>query len=683
MIHQSESSECGHACVAMISHYFGHQLDLHDIRTVQNTSNLGVTLQDINELCERLHFVTRPIQVPLEEFHLIKCPAILHWNMNHFVVLKSVKKNKVVIHDPALGIRHCNFEEVSKSFTGIVLEIEKSMNFKVIREDKTLTLYQLLKSFHGIKKCLLFLMLLSFAIEGIGLLNPLFLQYITDNVIGYSEKSNLYVIAFGFFILIILQIFTEYIRGNMVVYLTNNLTEQFSSNVVLHLLKLPLAFFEKRHRGDLQSKFQSIDLIQKKISTDFVNTALDGFMLVVNFLVMALYSIVLTTMVTAALGLCMICRYGSYQRLKKHTELSIQQHAKAATVFLETVQGMMPIKTFLKERTRFNTWRNSYIDSLNADITVSKMNVLYQVVHQALFHMEHILVVCVGVTLVLANQFTLGMLMAFLAYRQLFVSKASSLMQHLFDYKLIGIQLNRLGDILYQLPEKQDQRMTSTKKIGGALRLENVGFKYNQNEQYILKSVSMDIAPQEKVVLIGPSGIGKSTLLKIMAGLLEKTEGEIYVDNIPLLDFGLQNYRSQIAAVMQEDTLLTGSLMENIAFFDESMDIDHIQHVARLAFIDEYISKLPMGYETHIGDMGSILSGGQKQRILLARALYKEPRILFLDEASSHLDAENEHKINQSLKLLNITQVIIAHRQETINAAHRVIDLSILNHAAL
>ncbi|STX48998.1 ABC transporter [Legionella hackeliae] len=521
--------------------------------------------------------------------------------------------------------------------------------------------------------------MLSFAIEVFNLLNPLFIQYVTDDVIGSSDMNNLYVIASAFIILTCIQVFTEYIRGHLIIYLTNNLTEKFSANVVNHILKLPLDFFEKRHKGDIQSKFHSIDQIQKKISTDFVNAVLDGFMLIINFLVILLYSYILTSVVLLSLSICLLTRYLFFYSLRKETESSIVQHAKSASIFLETLQGIIPIKSFSKERVRFHTWRNSYVNSLNADIKIARINVIYQGMNQLLFHLEPIVVICVGSALVLNNKFSAGMLIAFLAYRQSLVNKATSLMQNLIDYKLISIQLNRLGDILFQEPETISSGIGNADEMKGALSLRKVNFKYDANGKMILNNISLDIKAGEKVALVGPSGCGKSTLLKIMMGLLNKTTGDIYIDSISLNDFGLKNYRELTASVMQEDSLLTGSIIDNITFFSEAINLDDVCRAAKLACIHEEICKLPMGYETLVGDMGSTLSGGQKQRILLARALYKKPKILFMDEATSHLDIVNERNINQTLQTLAITQVVIAHRIETIQMADRVIDLNKIN----
>ena len=679
IILQDEMTECGHACIAMISNFFGHHIDLYALRKLNKPSNRGVTLLEINQLFDQLGFNTRALRVPLEELYCIKTPAILHWDMNHFVVLKQVNKHNVVIHDPAVGLKKISLETFSRSFTGIVLEVEKSADFTEIDNSKALSLYDLVKSVFGVRKMMVLLMLLSLSIEFLSLLNPLFMQFVTDDVIGASDINNLYVIAVAFVILTAMQVFTEFIRGNIVIYLSNSMTEQFSSNIVKHLLKLPLDFFEKRHKGDIQSKFQAIDQIQKKITTDFINAVLDGLMVIINMMVMVIYSYLLTSVVLFTLSLYLLIRYASYRFLKKQTESSIHQHARSSSQFLETLQGILPIKAFLKEGVRFNSWRNGYINSLNADIKIARINVIYTIANQLLFHIEHIIVVCIGATLVLANQLSVGMLIAFLSYRLLLVNKATSFIQNIFDYKLIAIQLNRLSDILFQFPEVIGSGCGGVEQITGSLSVKNLCFKYNANDHYIFKNISLTINAGEKIAIIGSSGCGKSTFLKVIMGLLSTQEGDIFIDGILLNDFGLKNYREITASVMQEDTLFTGSIIDNIAFFDENIDLQQVYKASKAACIHDAICALPMGYETLVGDMGSTISGGQKQRILLARALYKKPKILFLDEATSHLDVENEKNINQSLKSMKITQIIIAHRHETIQMADRVINLEMIN----
>jgi ATP-binding cassette subfamily B protein RaxB len=675
LILQDEIAECGHACVAMISRFWGNACDLRTLRQQQKPSLQGVTLRELNALFEDIGFQTRALRVPLSELHLIQTPAILHWNMNHFVVLKQVKKNHVMIHDPAMGVRRCSLDEVSRSFTGIVLEVEKTQTVDRSSAPKTLKLSDFMKSMTGSKSLVALLLMLSFVIEILNLMNPLFMQYVTDEVIGASGSQNLIMLTAGFTLLMLMQAFTETIRSQMVLYLSMHLTEKFSAFVVAHLFKLPLDFFASRSKGDIQSKVQSIDQIQRKVGADFINTVLDGLMMSLNVGVMLIYSSALTMVVLVALVIYVMIRYASYHFLKKQAAASIHQHAKVASVFLESLQAMTSIKSFLKERVRFTTWRNGLIDALNLDIRVARMQTMLRVANQLLFHLEHMVVIYAGATLVLANQLSIGMLFAFLAYRQQLVNKASSFIQQIVDYQLIAIQLSRLSDIVFQPPEVIQTGVGCAQRMQGALSLQQVSFQYGPTSAPIIHQLQLDIKAGEKVAIIGPSGCGKTTVLKIMMGLLKPTAGEIWVDHMPLAEFGLKNYRELTAAVMQEDTLLSGSIVDNITFFDDQVDREAVYHVAQLACIHETIRQFPMGYETLIGEMGSSLSGGQKQRILLARALYKQPKILFLDEATSHLDEANERRMNQALASLSITQVIVAHRQETIDQADRVIDL--------
>lgn len=681
IILQDEITECGHACIVMISNFWGHSLDLYTLRKLYKPSSYGVTLLHIKYMLEKLGFIARALKITLEELDQIKTPAILHWNMNHFVVLKYIKKGIAIIHDPALGIKTCNYKELSQSFTGVVLEVDKTINFTPIKVNNKLTLFDVVKSIYGIRKYLILLLLLSSVIEILNLLNPIFLQYVADNIISLSNSNNLFIIAGLFVIIILIQTLISYIRGSMLIYLANNLLEQFSTNLIKHLLSLPLDFFEKRHSGDIQSKFQAIDQIQRKISIDFVNSVLDGMMVILNLIIMFIYSRILTFVVILSLCCCFIIRQLSFKSLKKHTEISIMHHAKSASIFLENLRNILSIKTFLKEEVRLTAWRNNYINALNSDIKASKLQNNYSVLNQLILYLEPVLLLCMASFLVLNNKFSIGMLLAFLAYRLLLVNKASLLIQNWMDYKLISIQLSRVSDILLQDTEcKENNNLTILPmQIKYALTLKNVSYKYHNDERVILNKINLQINAGEKVVVTGPSGCGKTTLLKIMMGLLTVTMGDIYIDTFNINDFGLKNYRSLTAAVMQQDLLLSGSILDNITFFDESLDIEWVITVAKFACIHDTINKLPMRYETLIGEMGTILSGGQKQRILLARALYKKPKILFLDEASSYLDIENERKVNENLKSLDITQVIVAHRSETIQMADRVIDLGLIN----
>ncbi|MFZ4077080.1 MAG: peptidase domain-containing ABC transporter [Legionellaceae bacterium] len=675
LILQEERAECGHACVAMISHFWGAHVDLLTLRSFDKPSLSGVNLRQIQTLFERLGFRTRALSVPLSELSCVKTPAILHWNMNHFVVLKQVKNNKVVIYDPAQGVLTYRIDEVSTSFTGVVLEVEPADHFEKVRATSRLKLIDLVKTVEGIIPSIVFLFFLSLCLEGIVLIHPLLLQYVTDHVVSSYDLSNLYVLTGGFLILMLTHGFIEYTRLSFILYITTHLTAQFSSNVMMHLLKLPLSYFSARHKGDIQSKFQGIKEIQRKMSLDVVRILLDGLMVSLNFMIMFFYSPLLSSFVFFALVLCITIRYVSYASYKKHTSASVHLHGKTASVFLETLQGMMAIKAYAKENVRFRQWHNVYVDAVNADIRATRLQNCYHSVNTLLFNLELLLVIVVGAHLVIRGHFSAGMLIAFISYRLILVNKSTSFLEHLFDYQLISIQLSRLSDIVFQKPEEDERQTLHETSFTRVLSVNDVSFSYDGSKTPVFHGLNLEIYPGEKVAIVGPSGVGKTTLLKIMMGLIKPTEGNLCLDGQCIHSIGLKKYRLMTASVLQDDTLFSGSILDNILFFDDEIDLAHVHHVAQLACIHETIQGFPMGYETLIGDMGSILSGGQKQRILLARALYKRPKLLFLDEATSHLDDENERMINEALMSLNITQIIVAHREQTIKMADRVIVL--------
>ncbi|CAM4499655.1 MAG: Toxin RTX-I translocation ATP-binding protein [Legionella sp.] len=676
VVKQEQFTECGHACVAMISNFHGHNIDLFSLRDIQAPSINGSSMMDLVRLFEKLDFTTRAIRVEVNELKLVQCPAVLHWNLNHFVVLKSVHNKYIVIHDPSVGERKVSLKEVSSSFTGIVLEVNKNEFFSPIQAQNKLSLIDLFKNIKGLKHSLVILLLLSLAIEVFMLINPLFIQYVTDGVTSSNNINNLYVIVVGFLILTFCHTFIEYMRSHFVVYLTNRMSEYFSAGIMHHLLKVPYSYFERRHKGDILSRFHSINEIQSKITTDSINTLLDGFVIILALVIMLIYSITLTLFVLFALTIYIGLRILAYRHHKKQTELSINEHAQVNSKFLEIIQSIMSIKLYCKEKSMFQGWQNHFIKAMNADIKISRVNILYNVGNIFVFNIEHILVIAIGAVLVMKNQFSIGMLMAFLAYRQSLVNKSSSFIQKIFDYKLISVQLNRVADILLQQTEYDDKSKELIKNISGDIKASHLSYRYAENQNWILKDISFHIKQGEKVAITGPSGVGKTTLLKILLGLLPFSSGEIFIDDLALSSIGLSHYRNICATVMQDDTLISGSIIDNITFMDTNIDMDRVHEVSKMAQIHEDILNMPMKYETLIGDLGSTLSGGQKQRVLIARALYKNPKILFLDEATSHLDIETEIKINDVLKSIDITQIIIAHREESIKMADRIIQIS-------
>lgn len=675
VIRQAQFSECGYACVAMISNFHGHDIDLPTLRQIKEPSMNGSTLFDLVNLFENFDLKARAIRVDMDNLRRVQCPAILHWNMNHFIVLKSINSRYAVIHDPAMGRRKISLAELSNSFTGVVLEVSKAPVFNVVQSTQSIGILDLFKTINGLTNHLIVLLILSLLIETFILTTPFFLQYITDNVVNSNHLNNLYSLCTGFILLSTCHSFVEYVRSHFVIYLSNRISEHFSLGIMAHLLRLPFSYFEQRHKGDILSRFHAMTEIRNKISTDSINTLLDGIVILFVLAIMALYSLKLTLLILCSLTVYLSLRILSYQHVKNQTELSLISHAQINSKFLEIIQSILPLKLYLKEQAMYQEWSNLLVKTMNADVKIAKAGVFYSVVNLFLFNIEHILVITCGALLVMQKQFSIGMLIGFLAYRQTLVSKSLSFIHKIFDYKLVSVQLNRVADILMHPAEMEQSKKIIHQKIRGEIAIYNLQYCYPGSTEAILKNLTLQIKPGEKVVITGPSGIGKTTLLKLLLGLLSPHQGLITIDDIPLNTLGKKNYWSMCASVMQNDTLISGSILDNITFNENQIDMDKVYEVTQLAQIHDDILKMPMNYETLIGDMGSTLSGGQKQRVLLARALYKNPKILFLDEATSHLDVATEIKINQVLKQLQITQIVIAHREETIKMADRIITL--------
>lgn len=672
IILQTEMAECGIACLAMVASYHGHEIDLNTLRRQYPISLRGTTLHGLMHTADKMDFACRPLRLELDQLDQLRTPTILHWDMNHFVVLKSVSKKFIIIHDPAQGERKITMEEASKHFTGVALELTPTSKFEPKDEVRKIPLWMFWHRIVGLKSAMVQVFLLSIALQIFSLISPLYMQLVVDEVLRSYDMHFLKVLALGFTLLMLIELGTSALRSVLLMSFSSMLNIQMATNLFRHLIRLPLPYFEKRHIGDIVSRFGSLSQIEKLLTTGIVQAIVDGIMAITTLIMLLVYAPFLALLVLMALGLYTIIRLLWYRPLRNITEESIVTGAKESSNFMETIRATQSIKIFGKETQRQILWQNRYADKINTGIRLGKMKIIFTSMNSLLFGIENIIVIYFAAKLVMAGSMTVGMLYAFLSYKSQFTSKALALIENFIELKMLGLHLERLGDIALEKQEVQESGLQDPPQLKGAIQLENVSFRYSDEEPYILKNVNLTINPGESIALVGPSGCGKTTLMKIMMGLFIPQEGKIYFDGIPLDKLGIQNFREQVAAVMQNDQLLSGSISENISFFDPQIDFPRVEQCATFAVIAHDIARMPMTYNTLIGDMGTTLSGGQKQRVVLARALYKQPRILFLDEATSHLDVALEQAVNAAVKQLQITRVIIAHRPETIRSADRI-----------
>ena len=674
---QTEAAECGLACLAMVAGFFGRDVDTADLRRRFGLSLKGATLKDLVGIADRLGLASRPLRLELDELSMLRTPCVLHWDMGHFVVLKSVGRGTAVVHDPAIGVRRLSFAQLSRHFTGVALELVPTAAFEPAAAAPRVRMRQLIGRVVGLKRSLAQLLCLALAMEAFAMVGPLFMVWVLDHAVVASDRDLLLTLALGFGLLWLMRAAVSAMRGWMLILLGASLKVQARANLFSHLMNLPASYFETRHMGDVMARFGSQETILQALTTETVVAVLDGVMCAVTLALMFAFAPSLAVVVLAGGLLYALLRVVAYTPLRRASMEGIIWAARRDSHFLETLRGIKTVKLFNAYEDRRAHWLNLLVETVNRQIATQKLDLLFVTANALLLGLLGVFVVWLGARNVLDGAFSVGMLVAFLAYKDQFLERVSELVDRLVDLKMLHLHAERLADIALTEPEPRGWAgpAASGPRAPAAIEVRDLCFRYGANDPWVLDGLSFRVEAGESVAITGGSGCGKTTLLKLLAGLLQPASGEIRIDGEPLARLGLDRYRAMIGVVMQDDHLFAGSIADNIAFFDGRPDPRRVEACARMAAVHEDIVAMPMGYGTLIGDMGTALSGGQKQRVLIARALYREPAALLLDEATSHLDVGREHAVNEALKAASMTRVVIAHRPDTIRASDRVIAL--------
>jgi len=676
IIRQTEAAECGLACLAMVASYYGHRIDINTLRRRHPVSLKGVTLRGLIQVAGHMDLACRALRLELEHLSQLRLPAILHWDTNHFVVLKEVTSRGIVVHDPALGRKFLPLAEASHRVTGVAVELSPTEGFARKEERAGLPLRAFWGQARGLTHGLVQILALSAVLELLVVASPFYMQLTVDEVIARGDLDLLSVLALGFGLLMMIRVVATTLRSQIILIIQNTLHFQMGARLFHHLLRLPLAYFEKRHIGDILSRFSSLEPIRNLIAEGLMAALIDGLMAVATLVMIFLYSVQLALVVLSALVLYAALRLALFQVFRRRSETVIQNKAREDSTFIETIRAVQSLKLFNQETERESQWLNRHAEFVNANVGLGRAKITFKTLNDFIFGLENIVTIYLAARLTLDNGLTVGMIFAFMSYKQSFLDKGILLIEKALDFRLLDLHLERLSDIaLSPLESGHDQSLAYARPIKGGIALRDVSFRYAETEPFVLKDVNLTIEPGRFITIMGPSGGGKTTLMKIMLGLLEPTSGEILIDGVPLSTVGPRAFREQVSAVMQDDQLLSGSVADNICFFDPEFDQDWMVLCSQLAGIHDEIMAMPMTYNSLIGDMGSSLSGGQKQRVLLARALYRRPKILFLDEGTAHLDVDNEKAINERLRNLDITRISVAHRPEIMEGTDAIIRL--------
>lgn len=671
-----EAAECGLACMTMISCYHGHDVDLNGLRQRFPVSMAGATLRNLMQLAGQIGFTSRALRVELDDLPQLQTPAILHWDLDHFVVLKEVRLNRAVIHDPAQGVRTLTVAELSRHFTGVALEVEPAAAFTPVKARLPVGLTDLWGKMTGLWPALLQVFGLSLALQIVTFAAPFQMQLVIDEGVMRGDTDILLVIALAFMGLLVIQTAIEALRNWLLQVFGQLLSFQMVGNVVHHLMRLPTEWFEKRAVGDILSRVGSATAIQDILTRGVMGALIDGMMAIAAIVILIVYSPTLAAVVVMGVAINIGVALALFPAMRARSEQEIIARAREQTQIMETVRAAGTIKIMGREVEREGAWRNLFANTVNTSVAVGKVQIGLSATQMFVTGMQTIVVLYLGARMITAAEgFSLGMLIAFLSFRQTFSDRSVALINQAIQFNFISLHLERLADIVTAAPDTATNGGFMLNKVGGSIALQNISFSYGAGERAIFENLNMDIRPGEYVAITGPSGGGKTTLLKILLGTRNPTEGRIELDGDVAAPERWRAWREHVGLVAQDDRLLSGSIADNISFFDPDLDMERVREAAVAARIHEEISLMPMHYLSLVGDMGSTLSGGQKQRILLARALYRRPSILILDEGTANLDVETESILAERISAMSITRIVVAHRPALLHRADRVLEL--------
>lgn len=679
LILQQERAECGLACVAMIAAYFGRAENLQSIRAMAGGASRGSTLKDLIDVAHHLKLIPRPLRLSVNDMPKLRLPAILHWKMDHYVVLCALTRSGAIILDPSAGKRRIRRAEIEQCFTGVALELQPAADFRKGKA-QTLTLMSIARTFQKLPRFLALMLVLLMVIQLMSLAPAVATQLLIDNIVQGQDRSWLFGLLAGMGCIALAATTLEAMRQWISLYAATRLAADSSSSVLFHLFRLPPQFVQNRQVGGLMSRIESLTPVRQAITEHGINAIVQATVLITTFSVMCLYSRKLAALTLLSALLVAGLLFAIVPASRRLSAEQLIHNASQNTSLLETLRAATAVFTLGLSNLRLSHWQTHFHAGLDARVAQGRLRIVQEFGAGLIQAIDQIAFLGIGISGVLDQSISLGVLFAFFTLRGRFAGSAMTLLSTVQSFLMLTVHTQRLSDIVLAEPMPAPVSGAIQTRPHGHIRACELQFRYS-SDAWILDGFSCEIRAGDSVVIAGPSGGGKTTLLKVLSGQLLADGGQLEYDGF---DHGLwhpQKLRESFGVVSQDDALFQGTVSENICCFDPQPDFTRVKRAAVMSELWSDIQAMPMRLHTLVGELGCCLSGGQRQRLCLARALYREPSVLFLDEATSHVDVRTERKILDRIEDLKITTISVAHRPDIIRRAERVIFVGNPNYA--
>ena len=676
---QQSGSDCGAACLVMLARYYGKRFSVNRLRDIANVDRNGASLRGLSAAAESIGFTTRPVKASLDQLAKQKLPAIAHWEGKHYIVVYEITKQHVVVADPGIGQKSLTHQEFLQDWTGYALLLEPTALFKQAEETKT-PFWQFFELVKPHSLILFEVFIASVFIQIFGLLTPIFTQLILDRVVVQRSQLTLTAVGIGLLIFSLFQVAMTGLRQYLLDHTANKIDLALIVGFITHTFRLPLSFFESRYVGDIISRVQENRKIRHFLTGEALSILLDLLTVFIYVALMLWYSWKMALLSLAIVPPFFLLALIATPFLKRISREIFSGITLEQNYLIEALSGIRTVKSIAVEQTVRWHWEELLNQEIRNNFSGQMVSNRLQIFSNTIQAVATTVLLWYGAWLVINNQLTIGQLVAFNMLLGNIIQPFQRLTVLWNQLQEVTVAVERLNDVLdYQPEEDLNTSVRQTlPQLQGHIRFEGVTFRYHpESDTNILENLSFEIKPGQMVALVGRSGSGKTTISKLILGLYPPTDGKILVDGQDINGLCLRSLRTQISVVDQDTFLFGGTIRENISLGRPEATLKEIIEAAQLAGADEFIRKLPMGYETQIGEGGGLLSGGQRQRVAIARALLGNSSLLILDEATSHLDAESERIIQTNLNqiLKERTTLVIAHRLSTVRKADLILVL--------